>query len=127
MKRTILFLCLMLTLMLPTACVGPNESSPSRVKVTVLTLKVVGASVDSSMRLAAQLLRDGKITRAQWDAIAQIHDQEFQPAFRAAVGATQRVISSSPDPLDLLADPAITEIAGRIAALITRYQDHTHP
>jgi hypothetical protein len=99
---------------IPLAQSGCQTAPNARVQ-TVTTLKVVGASVDATMRLGAQLLRDGKITRAQWDQLAVIHDAKFQPAFNLAVSAVQAN-------LDSVASPDLLALSSQLAALISSFQ-----
>lgn len=103
MKR----LCLILALAIacPLAPIGCNSSPSSRVQ-QVQTLKGVGASVDTAMKVAARLLKDGKITREQWDKLAAFHDNKFQPAYKFAVSLVRSDLSSvaSPDILSLLSE-----------------------
>ena len=68
-----------------TTAVGSALSSPT----TVTTLKILGATVDATMSTAAQLYLDGKISAAQWNTLATLHDNEFLPAYNAAVAAVQ--------------------------------------
>lgn len=67
------------------------------------------------MKVAAGLLRDGKITRAQWDKLAAFHDAVFQPAYNLAVAGVQADLSS-------VASPDILALFGQLAAIVASYQ-----
>lgn len=108
--RFILLLGLLAPISLTTAC----HTSPNQRVNEVKTLKIVGASVDTTMKLAAKLYVDGKISQAQWATIADIHDHKFQPVFKAAVTAVQAN-------LDSVADPALIQIAADLSALLNSY------
>lgn len=111
MKKLLLLLCLALTApVLPTGC----RTAPTERVSTVVTLKVIGASVDASMKLAAQLVRDQRITWEQWRVIADFHDQKFQPAYNLAVAAVQSDLSS-------VASPDLLALAGQLAVIVNSY------
>jgi hypothetical protein len=95
------------------ASISAAGSSPT----TVTTLEVLGASVDASMKVAAGLYHNGQITAAQWNTIANLHDNEFLPAYNAAVAAVQYDTNQP-------AAPNLLQLAGQIA---TAVQQMTNP
>lgn len=114
MLRSILFVSFI-------ACVIPLitpgcKTPPDQRGQAVTTLKIVGASVDATMKLGAQLLYDKQITRAQWDQIAVIHDTQFQPAYNLAVAAVQAN-------LDSVASPELIGLASQLASAIVSFQN----
>lgn len=117
MKKLLFSLVLLFALpALHTGC----TTAPTQRGQTVMTLKIVGASVDASMKIAVQLLHDGHITAAQWNQIAAIHDQKFLPAYNLAVAAVQAN-------LDSVASPDLTALAAQLASIIASYQPKTTP
>lgn len=116
MRLLFSLLCLALVTPAFTGC----QTAPSARTAEVTTLKILGASVDASMKVAAQLLKDGKITWAQWDDIATFHDQKFQPAYNLAVAAVRSDLSSAASP-DLMA------LFGSLQGIIAAYQPRTAP
>lgn len=109
-------LCLLVALLfLPAALAttGCHTAPTARVQ-QVTTLKVIGATVDTAMTTAAHLLKDDRITWAQWQRIAAFHDEQFQPAFNLAVAAVQA-------DLDSVASPDVVALAGQLSALIAPY------
>ena len=90
-----------------TTALSAAGSSPT----TVTTLEVLGASVDASMKVAAGLYHNGQITAAQWNTIASIHDNQFLPAYNAAVAAVQYDTNQP-------AAPNLLQLAGQIATAV---------
>ena len=88
-----------------TTAVGSALSSPT----TVTTLKVLGATVDSTMTIAAQMYHNGQITTAQWNTLANIHDNEFLPAYNLAVAAVENDTNQP-------AAPSLIAIGGQIVS-----------
>jgi hypothetical protein len=80
-----------------TSCSTP----PSERHVEVTTLKVLGASVDASMQIAAGMLRNRQITFAQWQEIKGVHEK-FQASYNIAVAAVKSDLSAVA-PEDLVA------------------------
>lgn len=112
MKKIILLVCLSLApapALFLSSCAAPS----TRVQ-EVKTLKAVGLAVDGTMKLAAQLYHDGKITAATWNQVAAIHDQQFLPAFNAAVSAVQMN-------LDSLAGPDVVTLAAQLTSVLAPY------
>lgn len=70
------------------------KTAPTERVAAVQTLKGIGAARDAAMATAAGLLRDGRITKAQWDHIALLHDAKFLPAYRLAIAAAKADLSS---------------------------------
>ncbi len=91
------------------------QTPPTERRTEVATLKVVGEAGASTMRVSAQLLKDRKITTAQWDRIASYYDTKFQPAYRIAVTAVKSDLSS-PASRDLLF------LLGQLSALAASFQ-----
>lgn len=98
----------------PIAAVG-CKSAPSERVSEVRTLKGVGAAVSAGMRVSAQLLKDGKITRSQWDMIAKLHDTKIQPTFNLAVAAVQADLSRH-------ASAELMALVGQFLALIESFK-----
>lgn len=75
------------------------QTAPSARVAQQQTLASIGATVEASMRVATQLLADGRITWAQWQGLADFHDKKLQPAYQLAVAAVRADLSSfaSPD------------------------------
>lgn len=96
-----------------TSALTSAGSSPT----TVTTLKVLGATVDSTMTIAAGLYHNGQITTAQWNAIAAFHDNEFLPAYNLAVAAVENDTNQP-------AAPSLIALAGQ---LVTTVQQMTSP
>lgn len=109
-----IFLTLVLLFAAPLAPIGCSTPPSARV-VQVQTLKTVGATVKASMQVAAQLLKDGKITWAQWEKLANFHDTKFQPAYLLAVSTVSADLSSAASP-DLLA------LFGQLLAIAETFQ-----
>lgn len=120
MKRIILSivfcLCMAFLPVVNTGC----STAPSQRSDTVTTLKIVGASVDASMKVAVQLLKNAQITREQWLRIADFHDRQFLPAYNLAVSAVQANIDS-------VADPALISLSLQLASIIASYQPSKSP
>lgn len=112
MKKILLCFCLLapVTCLLPVGC----QTAPSERVQEVKTLKAVGLAVDGTMRLAAQLYHDGKISADVWRQVALVHDAQFQPAFNLAVKAVQSDLSS-------VASPDLVGLASQLAAILTPY------
>ena len=113
MKTISLLLCLVL-IAGPAAIILPACSSPASRVAQVTTLKVLGASVDETMKVSAGLFHDGRITLTQWARIAAFHDQKFQPAYRLAVAAVQADLSS-------VASPDLIALAAQLLGLVKTY------
>ncbi len=98
---------------LQTGCSTPPDQ---RVQ-TVQTLKIVGRSAKTSMDAATQLLKQGTITVAQWQRVAEVYDTRFQPTYSVAVGAAHANLDSP-------ADPELLGIAAQLAALVSELTIH---
>lgn len=90
------------------------QTAPTARVTEVKTLKAVGLAVDGTMRLAAQLYHDGKISAQTWQQVADAHDKEFQPAYNLAVKAVQMN-------LDSVASSDLITLASSLAAILTPY------
>ncbi len=86
MKKLLILLALATAL--PVAQTGCS-TTPSAQLNAVLTLKVSGETAKAAMDGASSLLKDGTITVAQWQKVADIYRNKFQPAFNLAVIAAQ--------------------------------------
>ena len=117
MKLRTLLLSLALIAAVPLAPIGCQTAPTERV-ATVQTLKVIGASRDAAMKTAVQLLKDGKITWAQWDKVATFHDKKLQPAYRLAELAARSDLSS-------VASPDLVALWGELASLVASLQKTT--
>ena len=117
MKKTywMLFTAFALALFVPLALTTGCSTAPTQRTTEVTTLKIVGASIDASMKIAADLYKKGKITPAQWAEIADLHDNKIQPAYNLAVVSVQADLSS-------IASTDLVNLAVQLAALIQRYQ-----
>jgi hypothetical protein len=99
------------TPLIPIGC----KTAPSERMVEVQTLKTVGAGVDAAMKVAAMLYTDRKITTAQWQRVADFHDQKFQPAYNLAVAIVRADLSSA-------ASPDLVAIFSQLLALVDALQ-----
>ena len=114
MKKLIITLCLLLVV--PVAFEG-CKSAPSERVQEVKTLKIVGATIEAGMKTAAQMYKNGQITEAQWNRLADLHDNKVQPAFRLAVQTAQADLSSAAS-IDLL--NVVTELSNLILSYQTK-------
>jgi len=111
--KTIRFLTLAIALgILPATFSGCN-STPSQRVVQVQTLTAVGTAAKTSMQAATSMLKQGQITVAQWQVIANAYDLKFQPAFAIAVSAARSDLSS-------VASPDLIALAGQLATLVAQ-------
>ncbi len=118
--KSLRFLYLAVALMCATPLVittGCQTGSTTQA-TAVTTLKVVGATASQAMATSAQLLKDGKITVAQWNQIADIFDHQFQPSYRLAVAAANSNVDS-------VASPDLVSLAAQLGALILQFQNKT--
>lgn len=102
---------------LPVYETGCAAGSTQQAK-TVQTLKIVGQTAKTGMDGSTQLLKQGSITVAQWQKIADFYDNKFQPAYTLAVATAHADVSS-------LASPALLTLAGDFAALVAQYSTPT--
>lgn len=107
-----LILALACAAALPLAHTGCSTPPAARTQAAT-SLKITGLTAKAAIDAAALLLREGQITRGQWDRIAAFYDLRFQPAFNLAV-ATARADLSGPASPDLAA--LLTEFTALIAA-----------
>jgi hypothetical protein len=112
-----LLLLLILAVSVPLAQTGCSTAPSSRVS-EVQTLKIVGATAKTGMNAATQLLKDGKITVAQWQKVATFYDTKFQLTFALAVAAAQSDLSS-------VASPDLLALAAQFASLVTELSTHS--
>lgn len=93
-----------------TAC----STAPDQRTVAAQTLGVVGSSAKAGMDSATQLLKQGTITVAQWQKIADFYDLKFQPAYNLALAAVKSDLSS-------IAAPDVTALSLQFLALVASY------
>lgn len=113
MKRFLLIL--LLAVATPLASTSCSTAPSSRV-TEVKTLKIVGATAKTAMDAATQLLKDDKITVAQWTKVASFYDGKFQPAFTLAVAAVGSDLTA--------ASPDILSLATQFASLVAELTAH---
>lgn len=89
------------------------STAPSGRVQTVQTLAAVGLTAKSSINEAAQMLKRGEITVAQWQKVAKVYDTQFQPTYAVAVKAVRSDLSS-------VASPELVALAAQIAALVAQ-------
>lgn len=111
------FLLILALAFAPIAFVGCS-TAPDQRTAAVTTLKIVGQTADTAMMVAAQLYHDGKISQAQWNHVAVIHDQQFLPAYKLAIAAVQSDLSS-------VASPDLQNLANALAGLVASFQPST--
>lgn len=109
MKRIILAAALLLA---PVAYQGCSTAPSARV-VEATTLGVVGQTAKAAIDTASQLLKDGKITVAQYQTVASFYDTKFQPAYNVALTAVQSNLSS-------IASPDLVTLAAQVGALVAQ-------
>jgi hypothetical protein len=107
MKALLLALLLAVT---PIAFTGCQQTAATQT-ATYKTLATVGQTAQAGIDTAAQLLKAGKITVAQYQGVAAFYDTKFQPVFRLAVVAAQSDLSS-------VASPDVLELAAQLALLV---------
>lgn len=93
-----------------TAC----STAPASRVTAGKTLEAVGASAQAAVSLAGQLYKDGKITQAQLQAVADFYDKNFQPPYRLAVAAVSADLSSA-------ASPDLINLASQLAGIVAQY------
>jgi len=87
------------------------STTPSTNVEAFKTLSVIGSTAKSGMDAATQLLKQGSITVAQWQKVADFYDNKFQPSFALALTAANSDLSSP-------ASPDITNLAIQFVALV---------
>lgn len=109
MKRLLISILLVFTLPILPACSTP----PSARVIQYQTLRAVGETAKTSMQAATTLLKQGKISVIQWERVAVLYDNRFQPAYRLAVLTAQSDLA--------LASPDVLNLAIELSNLITEY------
>jgi len=104
MKIRLLISILALAFVVPAATFTITGCSTAQQTATYLTLEAVGKSARASMDASTQLLKQGAITVAQWQKIANAYDNDFQPAYNLAVVAAGS--STAPAPAALVTQQA---------------------
>lgn len=92
-----------------TSCVSTQTQQTAR-----QTLLATGHSAEATVRFAGRLFEDGKISAEQLRTIVRFYDERFQPAFRAAVVASQADLAQ-PAPPDLAA------LAAQLTTLVSTF------
>ena len=110
MKKLMLIMSLALVVPVFQGC----STAPDARVQTVTVLKSLGASVDAGMQIAASMYKTGQITQAQWDQVADFHDNKFQPAYALAVAAAQSDLTA--------ASPDLVNLATQLSQLILSFQ-----
>lgn len=110
MKRLLFALALLFALPFQPGC----STAPSARVVQTQSLIATGQIAETAVGVAAQLLKDGKITPSQARMVADLYDNDFQPAFRVAVAAAQNDMAA--------ATPELVALASQIASLVAQYQ-----
>lgn len=93
-KRIIQIMALVALLALP-ACVSPRATDYK-------SLASIGYAVDGAMKAFAQANREGKVTPEQIATVTLIHDNQFNPAYSAAILAA-KLDYTAITPADVLA------------------------
>ena len=81
----------------------------------VLTCKIVGAIVDTTMTDAAIAYHNKEITADQWGILANLHDTKFLPIYNAEVAN-----------IAVAQNPASVTLQGVMSQLVSTYQSFTH-
>ena len=111
MKKLTLIICLSLAVPVAfTSCATPQTVH----NVEVKSVLVVATGVDAGMKVAAQLFKDGFITKLQWDQIAAVHGR-YQSLLKLTVDAVKGN-TSAPSPADLAA------LAAEVISIINSYR-----
>ena len=110
MKTIRLLTFALLLTVLPVAFVGCQNTTTTQT-TKYKTLAATGLAAQGAVDTAAQLLKSGKITVAQWERVAFFYDAKFQPAFNFARGAAQSDLST-------LASPDVTALLVQLTALV---------
>ncbi len=101
---------------LTTGC--PTTATTKSTEVT--TLKIVGGTAKAALDSSAVLLKEGRITVAQWQRIADAYDHTFQPTFNLAVAAVNSDLST-------VASPDIIALAAKFAAVVAEVTSQAKP
>ena len=96
MKIRLLVSILARAFVVPVATFTVTGCSTAQQTTTYLTLEAVGKSAKASMDASTQALKQGAITVAQWQKIANVYDLDFQPAFNLAVVAAGSATAPAP-------------------------------
>lgn len=111
MKKLTLIICLALVAPIAfTSCATPQTVH----NVEVKSILVVATGVDTAMKVAAQLVNDGFLTRTQWEQIAVVHGR-YQALLKLTVDAVKGN-TSAPSPADLAA------LAAEVISIINSYR-----
>lgn len=72
----------------------------AQTQTAYVTLDATGKAAKASLDASTQLLKQGAITVAQWQKIADAYDNDFQPAYALAVASAG--VASGPAPQALI-------------------------
>lgn len=113
--RSLLGLALMgMVLALSLPFLSGCSTTPNAQHTEYTTLRVIGASRDAAMQIAAHEYNLHHISPEQWAKIKNLHDNKLQPAYRFAVAAAMAN-------LDTLASPDLVDLANQLAQLIAQF------
>lgn len=87
---------IVLALAVTTIPVLETGCTTAQTQATYQTLDAVGKTAKASMDAATSLLKQGAITVAQWQKIANDYDNVFQPAYNLAVAAAGSGTAQAP-------------------------------
>lgn len=97
MKKLILVLALAFTaIALPVSQTGCTQA---QTQTAYITLDATGKAAKASMDASTQLLKQGAISVAAWQKIADTYDNSFQPAYNLAVVAAGTSTAPAPQTL----------------------------
>lgn len=113
MKKLLFILGLSLCAVGPVAFTGCSTPVSQRT-VEVQTLGALGIAAKGTMDQASLALKNGTITVAQWQAVANFYDTKFQPAYNLALSAVNSDLSS-------VASPDLVGLASQLATLLSSY------
>lgn len=85
----------------------------------VQTLKIVGVTAKTGLDACTQLLKQGTITVAQYQKVADFYDNRYAPAYALALTAARSDLSS-------VASPDLLLVAAQFAALVDQYTTPTN-
>lgn len=78
---------------------GQTGCTTTQQATTYKTLDAVGQTAKASLDASTALLKQGSITVAQWQKIANAYDLDFQPAYNLAVLAAGSTAAPAPPTL----------------------------
>jgi hypothetical protein len=120
MKRLLTLILIAALGSAPVAFTTGCATTPATQTTAFKTLGVIGNTAKSGMDAATQLLKQGTITVAQWQKVANFYDNQFQPTFALALNAAHADLSS-------IASPEVTNLAIQFVALVAALYPSTPP